>query len=82
MITHNIFLRTADCTIKWELDLPYKLSKGDFIHYQILTDKIAKLVRHKELPESFFEMKFNEYFIVEYVQLSHLCELEIFLTIE
>jgi hypothetical protein len=82
MINHNIFLRTADCVIEWKLSLPYKLSKGDFIHYQILTDNIAKLVRHKKLPESFFEMKFDEYYIVEYVQLSHLCELEIFLTIE
>jgi len=82
MINHNIFLITTNDVLKWELSLPYKLSKGDFIHYQILTDNIAKLVRHKELPESFFEMKFDEYYIVDYVQLSHLCELEIFLTIQ
>lgn len=82
MIKHNILLRTDGDTIKWELDLPYKLSKGDYFHYQILTDGIAKLVSHKELPECFFEMKFDEYYLVEYVQLSHLCELEIYLTTE
>ena len=80
MIEHIVHFFKAEFTYTWHLNLPFRIIKGDEIHYELLINK-GKLQYDKELSDEFFELKFDEFLFVEDLQIDHNGDIVVWLDI-
>ena len=80
MIEHIVHFFKAEFTYTWHLNLPFRIIKGDEIHYELLINK-GKLQYDKELSDEFFELKFDEFLFVEDLQIDHNGDIVVWLGI-
>lgn len=80
MIEHIVHFFKAEFSYIWHLNLPFRIVKGDEIHYELLINR-GELQYDKELSNEFFELKFDEFLFVEDLQIDHNGDIVVWLDI-
>ena len=80
MIDHIIHFYQKGFFYTWHLQLPYRLVIGDLVHNELLENR-GELQYNEVLDDKFYELEYDEYRIVERLEIDHNADVVAWLNI-
>ncbi|MCD8401337.1 hypothetical protein G1K66_12550 [Tenacibaculum finnmarkense] len=80
MIKHIIHFYQKGFDYTWHLQLPYRLALGDLVHDELLENR-GKLQYDKVIEDKFCELEYDDYLIVERLEIDHNANVVVWLNI-